>query len=268
MEISNETKLTFLGTGTSQGIPVIGCKCPVCTSSDTKDKRLRSSALIEHGGLKIVIDAGPDFRQQLLREDIGSLDAILLTHEHKDHTGGLDDVRAINFLTKKALPIYCEDRVLKSLEREYSYAFSEYKYPGAPEFDIRVIDENPFEVASRVNPDLKVTVTPIRVMHYKLPILGYRIGNIAYITDAKQVEEREYSKLNNLDILVVNTIRRQRHISHFSLDEAIEFAKRVGAKESYLTHLSHQLCVHEELAAELPEHIQPAYDGLRVCSFQ
>jgi len=264
MEISNETKLIFLGTGTSQGIPVIGCKCPVCSSMDQKDKRLRSSALIEHGGLNILIDAGPDFRQQLLRENIGTLDAILLTHEHKDHTGGLDDVRAINYLTKKALPIYCEQRVKSSLEMEYSYAFSEYKYPGAPEFDMKIIDERPFEVTSRLDPQKRVTVTPIRVMHYKLPILGYRIGNIAYITDANRVDDQEFSKLQGLEVLVVNTIRKQHHISHFSLQEAIDFAQRVGAKNSYLTHLSHQMPIHEELEKELPEGISQAYDGLKV----
>ncbi|NCB96854.1 MAG: MBL fold metallo-hydrolase [Bacteroidia bacterium] len=262
METCNETKLTFLGTGTSQGIPVIGCHCPVCSSSDQKDKRLRSSALIEHHGLKILIDAGPDFRQQLLREGVDNLDAILITHEHKDHTGGLDDVRAINFLTKKALPIYCEDRVKKSLEMEYSYAFSEYKYPGAPEFDIRVIDENPFEVVSRSDPSKRVSVIPIRVLHYKLPILGYRINNIAYITDANRVDESELAKLRGLDVLVVNTVRKQRHISHFSLNEAIAFAQLVGAKRSFLTHLSHQMPVYSELEKELPEGINQAYDGL------
>ena len=268
METGNETKLTFLGTGTSQGIPVIGCKCPVCKSTDTKDKRLRSSVLIEQKGLKIVIDAGPDFRQQLLREDIDSLDAILITHEHKDHTGGLDDVRAINFLTKRALPIYCEERVKRALAMEYSYAFSEFKYPGAPEFDIRVINENPFEVSSRINPEIKVKITPIRVMHYKLPILGFRIGNIAYITDANKVDNKELYKLQGLDILVINTVRKQRHISHFSLSEAIEFAQTVGAKQSYLTHLSHQMPIYAKLEKELPEGISQAYDGLKVQSIE
>jgi len=188
---SNMSIITFLGTGTSQGVPIIGCKCRVCTSSDPKDKRLRSSVLIEQDGKRILIDAGPDFRQQLLRENIDNLDAILLTHEHKDHTGGLDDVRAINYLKGKALPIYCEERVRESLEREYAYAFCEEKYPGVPEFDIRTIGNSPFNAQG-------VKVQPIRILHYKLPILGFRIGDISYITDASYIstEELEKTKYN------------------------------------------------------------------------
>jgi len=254
-----KTKLTFLGTGTSSGVPMIGCKCEVCTSSDKRDNRLRSSVFIEHNGLSILIDAGPDFRQQLLRADICDLDAILLTHEHKDHTGGLDDIRAINYFANKALPIYCEDGVKKSLEREYSYAFSEYKYPGAPEFDVRVIDEESFVICRE---KASVLITPIRVMHYKLPVLGYRIGDIAYITDANKIEEKEYAKLKNLGILVINTVRKEHHISHFCLQEAIDVAKRVGAKRCYLTHLSHRIGTHAQLSAELPDGIETAYDGL------
>lgn len=211
--------ITFLGTGTSQGIPVIGCKCKVCLSLDNKDKRLRSSAIIEHNGSVLLIDAGPDFRQQMLREGISSVDAVLLTHEHKDHTGGLDDVRAINFIRKEPFTIYCEERVKESLKREYSYAFEEYKYPGVPEFDIKIIDTAPFYINS-------AQVIPIRAFHYKLPVLGFRIGDIAYITDANYIPDEEFDKLQNLSILVLNTVRRERHISHFSLDEAVEIAKR------------------------------------------
>jgi phosphoribosyl 1,2-cyclic phosphate phosphodiesterase len=258
MKESYTTRLTFLGTGTSQGVPIIGCGCDVCKSSDNKDKRLRSSAFIEQNGLRILIDAGPDFRQQLLRENIGSVDAILLTHEHKDHTGGLDDVRAINYITRKALPVYCEERVFKSLQREYSYAFSEYKYPGIPEFDIRVIGEEPFFIGR----DNNVEVIPIRAYHYKLPVLGYRIGNIAYITDANRIEDDQYAKLKGVEVFVINTVRHQRHISHFSLSEAIEVAQKVGAPISYLTHLSHQIGTHSDLLKELPAGIEPAYDGL------
>ena len=257
--MSYTTRVTFLGTGTSQGIRMIGCKCPVCTSDDFRDNRLRSSVLVEHKGLSILIDAGPDFRQQLLRADISDLDAILLTHEHKDHTGGLDDVRAINYFSKKALPIYCEARVKKSLELEYAYAFSEYRYPGAPQFDVRIIDAEPFVIG---HDNASVTVTPIRVKHYTLPVLGFRIGDIAYITDANKIDEEEYSKLKNLDVLVINTVRKQRHISHFSLQEAIDVAQRIGAKNSYLTHLSHQIGTHAQLSTELPDGIQAAYDGL------
>jgi len=251
------TRLTFLGTGTSQGVPIIGCKCKVCTSPDLKDKRLRSSVLIEHNGKRILIDAGPDFRQQLLRENIGDLDAIILTHEHKDHTGGLDDVRAINYLQKKILPIYCEKRVEESLHREYSYAFCEIKYPGIPEFGINIIDSTPFNIDG-------VDVIPIRVYHYKLPILGYRIGNITYITDANKIEESELRKVFGSKIMVLNTVRKERHISHFSLSEAIEVAQKVGAAATYLTHLSHQIGTHKDLSNCLPKGIYASFDGLSV----
>ncbi|MDD2584305.1 MAG: MBL fold metallo-hydrolase [Bacteroidales bacterium] len=250
-------RLTFLGTGTSQGVPIIGCKCKVCTSQDPKDKRLRSSVLIEHNNKKILIDAGPDFRQQLLRENIGNLDAIILTHEHKDHTGGLDDVRAINYLQKKILPIYCEKRVEYSLHKEYSYAFCKIKYPGVPEFDIKTIDNTPFKIGD-------ITITPIRVYHYKLPILGFRIGNITYITDANRIDPKELEKIFGSEILVLNTIRKEKHISHFSLLEAIEVAKKVNSKATYLTHLSHQIGTHSELSSILPQGIYASYDGLTI----
>ncbi|PKP06245.1 MAG: MBL fold metallo-hydrolase [Bacteroidetes bacterium HGW-Bacteroidetes-5] len=251
------TRLTFLGTGTSQGVPVIGCNCEVCKSEDSRDNRLRSSVIFEDNGSTLLIDAGPDFRQQLLRESISNMDAILLTHEHKDHTGGLDDIRAINHLKKRVVPVYCEKRVLESLKREYSYAFDGLKYPGAPVFDIRFIGNSTFRINDTI-------ITPIRVYHYKLPVLGFRIGNIAYITDANYIPEDEFDKLTGLDILVINTVRRERHISHFSLDEAIAIAKRTGAKMCYLTHLSHQIGKHSDLADSLPAGIMPAYDGLKV----
>ncbi|HBG23786.1 MAG TPA: MBL fold metallo-hydrolase [Rikenellaceae bacterium] len=251
------TRLTFLGTGTSQGVPVIGCNCEVCKSEDSRDNRLRSSVIFEDNGSTLLIDAGPDFRQQLLRESISNMDAILLTHEHKDHTGGLDDIRAINHLKKRVVPVYCEKRVLESLKREYSYAFDGLKYPGAPVFDIKIIGNSTFRINDTI-------ITPIRVYHYKLPVLGFRIGNIAYITDANYIPEDEFDKLTGLDILVINTVRRERHISHFSLDEAIAIAKRTGAKMCYLTHLSHQIGKHSDLADSLPAGIMPAYDGLKV----
>lgn len=251
----NKTKLTFLGTGTSQGVPMIGCGCDVCRSADARDQRLRASVLVEYEGLTILVDAGPDFRQQMLREGINHLDAILLTHNHKDHTGGLDDIRAFNYLEKKATEIYCEKYVEDSLRMEYSYAFAENKYPGAPEWRVHTIDENPFEING-------VKIIPIRGRHYKLPVLGFRFGDIAYCTDMNHIPEEEFEKLKGLDHFVINCVRRGRHISHFSLEGALEVAKRVGARHTWLTHLSHQLPVYTELATELPEGILPAYDGL------
>lgn len=252
-----QNRITFLGTGTSQGIPMIGCSCPVCTSSDSRDKRLRTSAFIEYQGLKILIDAGPDFRQQMLREKITDLDAILLTHKHKDHTGGLDDVRAFNYLERKSMPIYCEQNVQDSLKMEYAYAFAEHKYPGVPEYDLHTIDESPFSING-------IEIIPIRVMHYKLPVLGFRFGGLGYVTDANFISDSEIKKLQGVKIFVINTIRREPHISHFSLGEAIDVCRKVGAEQSYLTHLSHQIECHSELSKSLPDGIFPAYDTLKL----
>jgi phosphoribosyl 1,2-cyclic phosphate phosphodiesterase len=234
---------------------MIGCGCEVCKSQDPRDKRLRASVLVEHEGLRVLVDAGPDFRYQMLRAGVSSLDAILLTHNHKDHTGGLDDIRAFNYHEKRATQIYCEKYVEESLRKEYSYAFEEIKYPGAPEWDVHIIDENPFTIKG-------VEMTPIRGRHFKLPVLGYRFGNIAYCTDMNHIPEEEYSKLQGLDHFIINCVRRGRHISHYSLEQAMEVAEKVGAKHSWLTHLSHQLPCHEELTKELPEGILPAFDGL------
>ena len=234
---------------------MIGCGCEVCRSSDPRDKRLRASAMVEYCGMSILIDAGPDFRQQMLREQISHLDAILLTHNHKDHTGGLDDIRAFNYLEKKATDIYCEQYVEDSLRMEYSYAFAEKKYPGAPEWHVHDISPEPFDIGS-------VKIIPIRGMHYKLPVLGFRFGNIAYCTDMNHIPEEEFEKLRGLDHFVINCVKYGKHISHYSLEEAIEVAQKIGAKHSWLTHLSHQLPTFNELAAELPEGIRPAYDGL------
>ena len=278
-----KTRLTFLGTGTSQGVPMIGCGCEVCSSEDPRDKRLRASVLVEYCGLKILVDAGPDFRQQMLREGISHLDAILLTHNHKDHTGGLDDIRAFNYLEKKATQIYCEKYVEDSLRMEYSYAFAENKYPGAPEWEVHRIDENPFTIiAGGPHKTLEWTddkgylhttsadegsiccaeIIPIRGRHYKLPVLGFRFGDIAYCTDKNHIPEEEFVKLQGLEHFIINTVRRGHHISHFALESALKVAERVGAKHTWLTHLSHQLPCHEDICAELPPHIRPAYDGL------
>lgn len=249
------TRLTFLGTGTSQGVPMIGCGCEVCTSTDTRDKRLRASVLVDYEGLRILVDAGPDFRQQMLREGVSHLDAILLTHNHKDHTGGLDDIRAFNYLEKKATQIYCEKYVEDSLRQEYSYAFAENKYPGAPEWEVHNIDGNPFEIEGR-------RIIPIRGRHFRLPVLGYRFGDIAYCTDMNSIPEEEFCKLEGLDHFIINCVRRGRHISHFSLEGALEVAAKVGARHTWLTHLSHQLPAYEALATELPVNVLPAFDGL------
>ena len=283
----NKTILKFLGTGTSQGVPMIGCGCDVCRSRDPRDKRLRASVLVEHEGLAILVDAGPDFRQQMLREGVSHLDAILLTHNHKDHTGGLDDIRAFNYLEKRATEIYCEKYVEDALRMEYSYAFAEKKYPGAPEWHVHNIDENPFEIrcggpyevlswepgkgyvhstAGENDPVKTANIIPIRGMHYKLPVLGYRFGDIAYCTDMNHIPEEEFAKLEGLEHFIINCVKYGKHISHYSLEEAVEVAQCVGAKHTWLTHLSHQLPCYNELAAELPAGILPAYDGLVISS--
>jgi phosphoribosyl 1,2-cyclic phosphate phosphodiesterase len=251
----SKARLTFLGTGTSQGVPMIGCGCEVCSSGDERDKRLRSSALVEYEGLMLLIDAGPDFRQQMLRAGVSHLDAILLTHNHKDHTGGLDDIRAFNYLEKKATEIYCESYVEDSLRMEYSYAFAERKYPGAPEWHVHNIDQEPFRISG-------TQIIPIRGMHYKLPVLGYRFGDIAYCTDMNFIAEEEFDKLKGLEHFIINSVRYGSHISHFALEEAVDICRKVGARHSWITHISHQLPCHSQLASELPEGILPAFDGL------
>ena len=253
-----KVRLEFLGTGTSQGVPMIGCGCEVCTSSDLRDKRLRASVLVDYCGKRFLVDAGPDFRQQMLRAGVSHVDAILLTHNHKDHTGGLDDIRAFNYLEKSATQIYCEKYVEESLRKEYSYAFAEEKYPGAPEWEVHLIDDKPFSIDG-------VEIIPIRGKHFTLPVLGYRFGDIAYCTDMNRIPDEEFAKLEGLDHFIINCVRRGRHISHFSLEGALEVAVRVGARHTWLTHLSHQLPRYEDLLAELPEGVEPAYDGLVIC---
>lgn len=255
----SETELTFLGTGTSQGVPIIGCSCAVCTSADRHDKRLRSSVLIQQGGVRIVIDTGPDFRYQMLRERITCLDAILYTHEHMDHVGGMDDVRAFNYVMGRPIDVYCEPRVERTLRRMFDYAFAEQKYPGVPEVVLHSIlsDIKPFFVRG-------VEVVPVRGMHFKLPVLGYKIGNICYLTDMDRIEESEIEKFRGVDVLVINALRRDEHISHFTLAEALEIIAAARPGRAYLTHISHQLGLYEEVGRELPENVFLAYDGLRV----
>jgi phosphoribosyl 1,2-cyclic phosphate phosphodiesterase len=248
-------KITFLGTGTSQGVPVITCDCETCTSEDLHDKRLRTSILIEKDGTSIVIDAGPDFRQQMLRENVRRLDAIILTHEHKDHIAGMDDVRAFNYKSQDAIDIYAEDRVQKAVRKEYSYVFAEFQYPGIPKMRLNPVNDYGFTVNG-------ITLIPLRVFHYRLPVYGFRIGNFAYITDANYIPEETKERLFGVKYFVINALRKEKHISHFSLREAIDLIREVSPRKAYITHISHQMGRHEEVTATLPPEIMIAYDGL------
>ncbi|WP_372644928.1 MBL fold metallo-hydrolase [Ancylomarina sp.] len=250
-------KLTFLGTGTSQGIPIIACKCPVCLSTDKRDKRLRTSALIEVDGHTIVIDSGPDFRYQMLRAQVEKLDAILFTHEHKDHTAGLDDVRAFNWVNKKAVDIYAEERVQASLKQEFAYVFAEFRYPGIPQLKLWAVENKPFYING-------TEIIPIRAKHFKLPVYGYRIDDLAYITDSNYISEAEKEKLQGLKVLVLNALRKEKHLSHFTLSEALALIEELKPEKAYLTHFSHQLGFHDEISKELPENVFMAYDGLKI----
>jgi len=251
-------KVTFLGTGTSQGVPVIACPCEVCQSTDARDKRLRSSILIEVEGHHIVVDTGPDFRYQMLREQVKHLDAVLMTHSHKDHIAGLDDVRAFNFAQHSSIPIYGTSELHEALKREFYYAFSSYKYPGIPQLELVEINKDqPFELFGK-------QIIPVEVMHYKMPVLGFRMGDFAYITDAKTVTEVEAQKLAGVQVLVINALQHEPHISHFTLEEAIAFAQQIGARETYLTHIGHRLGKHEIISGQLPDGIFLAYDQLQI----
>jgi phosphoribosyl 1,2-cyclic phosphate phosphodiesterase len=250
-------KITFLGTGTSQGIPLIGCSCSVCTSANPKDNRLRSSVMVEHKNTNIVIDTGPDFRQQMLREKVTKLDGVVFTHEHKDHIAGLDEVRAFNFINQMVMPVYATDRVQEALKREFAYIFADLDYPGIPKVKLHTIAETVFSVGD-------IQITPIDVLHYKLPVKAFRIGNFTYITDANFISAEEKEKIKGSEVVVINALRRNEHISHFTLQEAIDLANELKAKKTYFTHISHQLGMHEDVNLELPDHIELAYDGLTI----
>ena len=250
-------KFTFLGTGTSQGVPIIACQCPICLSSNPKDNRLRSSLLIQTQDGNLVIDSGPDFRQQMLRNKVADLRALLFTHGHKDHTAGMDDIRAFNYILQKPIDIYADKATIQVLKKDFDYAFSDKKYPGVPELEIHEITNQRFSIDQTI-------ITPIEVLHYKLPVYGFIINDLTYITDANYISETEKNKIKGSRILVLNALRKESHISHFSLSEAIALAQEIGAQQTYFTHISHQLGLHDEVQSQLPENIYLAYDGLTI----
>lgn len=236
---------------------MIGCDCAVCTSTDKKDKRLRSSILVRSANTTLVVDTGPDFRYQMLRQKVKHLDAVVFTHPHKDHLAGLDDVRAFNFFSKKHIDIYADSLTEEAVRRDFYYAFTDTKYPGIPELNLHTISDEPFVVGD-------IPIIPVQVWHLKMPVLGFRFGKFTYITDANRIDDTEKDKIRNSEVLVLNALRKQKHISHFTLDEAIEMAAEVKAGIAYFTHLSHQMGKHGEIEAELPDNIHLAYDGLEL----
>lgn len=256
-ETSGSLTLTFLGTGTSQGVPVIGCECDTCLSHNRKDKRLRTSVLVEAAGINILIDAGPDLRQQMLAHRVKHLSAILLTHEHNDHTIGLDDIRPFNFMQGTDIPVYTLPRVISEIKAKFSYVFTDKPYPGSPRMTCCPVEGGqPFAISQ------DVWITPLHIMHGSLPILGYRIGSIAYITDASAVPADTLAALTGVDTLILNCLRYRPHHSHMNFDEAVALALKVGARQTFLTHMSHEMGLFEDIAEKLPATVFPAYDGL------
>lgn len=248
-------KVTFLGTGTSQGIPVIACDCKVCISNNPKDNRLRTSVLIEIDNQTIVIDTGPDFRQQMLRENVQKLDAIVFTHHHKDHVAGMDDIRAFNYKLKKDMDVYCTADVEEVLIREFPYVFSQYKYPGVPEVRINTIKNETFTIGN-------VSILPIEALHYELRVFGYRIKDFVYLTDVSEISEKEKEKMKGAKVIVLDALRKTPHISHLSLNQAVELLEELQPKQGYLIHISHLMGLHNEVEKELPDFIKPSHDGL------
>ena len=249
-------KLTFLGTGTSHGIPVIGCRCPVCTSGDPRDRRLRTSLLVEVGDQTIVVDTGPDFRQQILDAGIRKLDAVVMTHQHRDHIAGLDDVRSFNYMQQKPMPVYGNHYVMDQIKREFHYVFDN-DYPGVPQLELHQIENEPFDVDG-------LQWTPIQVYHHNLPVFGFRLGGLSYITDANRIPDVEMDKIRNSEVMIINALQREDHISHFTLSEAIEMIEVLKPKRAYLIHVSHNLGLHSEVSEVLPSHVHLAYDGLQI----
>ena len=250
-------KITFLGTGTSQGVPVIACSCRVCSNSDLKDKRYRSSVLIEIDNKALVIDTGPDFRSQMLANHVQRLDAVLFTHEHKDHVAGLDDIRPFNFKQQAPISVYASESVEQAIKREFHYIFAEKKYPGIPEITLHKIDIAPFTLFENIQ------IIPIEVKHYLMPVLGFRINNFTYITDAKTIAEKEIEKIKGTEVLVINALRIESHPAHFNLDEALQFIDIIKPKMAFLTHISHLFGTHKEIEQMLPKNVYVSYDGLQ-----
>ena len=255
--VCHPLKITFLGTGTSSGVPMIACNCNVCQSADKHDKRLRSSILVESETTSIVVDTTPDFRYQMLRSGTVKLDAVLFTHPHKDHIAGLDDIRAFNFFQKQSMNVYANDITQKALQKEFSYILAEHKYPGIPDITLCQIPDEPFMIGD-------IPVTAIKVWHLNMPVLGFRFGNFTYITDANRIEEKEKEKIKGSSILVLNALRKQKHISHFNLEEAIELVNELRIPEAYFTHISHQLGLHAEVNKELPAGMYISFDNQQI----
>ncbi|HQR94089.1 MAG: MBL fold metallo-hydrolase [Bacteroidetes bacterium 24-39-8] len=249
--------IQFLGTGTSTGIPMIGCDCTVCTSKNPKDNRLRSSILVQSQKTSLIVDTTPDFRYQMLRTHTRRLDAVLFTHPHKDHMAGLDDIRAFNFFSQKPMDIYANSLTEEAVKRDFYYAFADKKYPGVPELNLNTIDESPFVIGD-------IHVQPILVYHHKMPVFGFRFGDFTYITDANRIEDDQKELIKGSKVLVLNALRKEDHISHFTLQQAVDLAMELAIPEVYFTHISHQLGLHETINQELPPHIQLAYDGLEL----
>lgn len=250
--------ITFLGTGTSQGVPVIACNCAVCRSQDPRDRHLRTSALVQtDAGENLLIDIGPDFREQMLRQQVTHLDGILVTHAHRDHVAGLDDIRSFNYVQRRHMNLYANAEALTAIRRDYHYIFEPHEFPGLPEADLHEVGDAPFRVGS-------VTVVPVHAMHKTLPVLGYRIGGLTYVTDANYIAPQELDKMRGTDVLVINALRREHHYSHYCLSEALEVIENIRPREAYITHVSHEMGLYAEVSRKLPDHVHIATDGLKV----
>ena len=252
-------KITFLGSGTSSGVPMIACPCAVCASTDPKDNRLRSSILVESDTTTIVIDTTPDFRYQMLRRNVKKLDAVLFTHPHKDHIAGLDDIKAFNYFQQSAMKVFANELTQTAIKKEFSYIFSDFKYPGIPDISLHEIKNDLFVAGD-------IPVIPVKVWHLKMPVLGFRFGNFTYITDANRINEPEKEMIKGSSIIVLNALRHEKHISHFSLQQAIDLVNELNIPEAYFTHISHQLGLHNEVDPSLPPGIHLAYDNLQFIS--